>query len=312
MEQKLTQEELAAWLEFSTVPGLSVRAAVALLRAFGGPEGVLGASIADLKRAVPAEEARLFAGAPDEERAERIEATLAWASGTPGAFAVTLADADYPKGLLELAEPPFVLFGLGRRELLASRFVAILGGRRPTPEGALIAQEFGAGFEKAGLVLASAMMEGIDSESLRGALGSERPAAAVLAATPLDRVYPASGRGLMRAAAQKGVVLSPFLIGTPFAEENLGYRAHLLAALAEATVVMQAGPDSRALDGARIAAGMGRDVFAVPGSVREPLSKGPHRLIRGGARLAESVRDIANDLRPLSSPAVRIRDSGVF
>lgn len=307
MAEGLDVEDLGAWLAFSTAPGLDLKSAVALLRAYGGPAPAIDASVRELREIVPVEQARAVALPPGSERAEQIEATLEWLSQRSGAFAVTLADPDYPKGLLELPDPPFVLLGLGCRKLLASRFVSILGTRRPSAGGARMARDFGAGLAQAGLGLASAMMEGVEAESLAGALEAGG-AACVICATPLDRVYPPASRDVMIEIAKNGVLLSFLMKGTPFAEENIGRRTQLLAAFSDATVVMEADRTSRALAAARLAAGLGRDVFAVPGDVRSPLSKGPHRLIREGARLVESVADVANDLRPLASPRITLRD----
>lgn len=311
MNGLLNGEELRAWLTFSTAPGLDLKAAVALLRAYGDPASVLNASVQELRALVPAEQARAAALPPMPDRERQIDETVSWLEARPGAFALTLADPDYPRGLLELPDPPFVILGLGRREILARRFVLISGTRRPSAEGASIAREFGAGLGQARLGLASGMMEGVDSESLQGAL-SGGGGACVIAATPLDRVYPPSCRSLMRKVVEKGVILSFLMKGTPFSKENLMRRAQLLAAFADATVVMEADAASKALFMARLAAELGRDVFAVPGDICSPLSKGPHSLIRGGARLVESAADVANDLQPLGMPAVRILDRDVF
>lgn len=304
---KISENELRAWLVLSSAPGLGLKDAVALLREYGGPEGVLEAGPHRLQSRLSPEQARQVAGPMDEQRQRSVEQALEWTSRVSGAFAVTLADSDYPRGLLQLSSPPFVLFGLGRRELLRSRFISIFGSQRPSPSGARTAREFGAGLGHADLALASAMMEGVDAESLKGAL-SEGGDAAVVCATPLNRVYPPQCRDLMAEAARRGLVLGFLMPGAQFSEANLRARYYLLVALSQAVVIMEAGAMSKAVGMAKIAADLGRDVLAVPGDIHSPHSKGPNHLIRNGATLVESVQDIANEINRLSDPRVRLSD----
>ena len=310
MEQcwQMTDEELNAWVRLSTVPGLRLQDAVSLLEAFGSPVDAMDASRGTLRRHVPAEVADRIASGPEDAQEQIVSRTLAWLGRVNGAFAVTLSDPDFPKGLLETGCSPLVLYGLGDRELLGAKLVAILGTRHPSADGARDAYEFGAGLGKAGLTLLSPMMEGIDSESLRGALEGEGGRAVVLCAAPLDRVYPASRRPLMAQAAKTGLLLSSLAPGTPLTDEAVKLRYQHLAGLASAVLVMEAGVMSKAIPVARAAGVLGRDLLAVPGNIHLPLSKGPNRLIREGARLVESVQDVAGEVLRLSDPVPRLRD----
>ncbi len=308
MTEETTDDALRAWLTLSTVPGLELGAAVALLQEFGSADSVLSAGREALKRIAGSAAGNEIADGPDEERSALIEQNIAWVKNTPGAFAVALDDPDYPAGLFETGCTPLVLFGIGKRKLLGSRFIAVFGSQHPTSEGLKTAFEFGAGMRKAGLTLLSAMMNGIEAESLKGALTGQDGAAAVFCAAPLNRVYPPGARDLMRETAARGVLLSALPIGTPFSEEALENRYRLMAGMASAVLLLEAGRTSRAIPVMKMAGALGRDMLAVPGSIRLPLSKGPNRMIREGARLVESVKDIAAETHGLSEDIPDVRD----
>ena len=188
----MTEEEIHAWITFSTVPDMGLEDAVRLLGDFGSPGAVLDSSLSELRHAVTDELARRIASGPEDEQAEVIEKTEDWLRRTSGSFVISIADEDFPRGLFETGCSPLVLYGLGDRKLLRRRLLAILGTRHPSAEGERDAYEFGAALEKVGLTLLSSMMEGVEAASLRGALADPAGAAVVLCASPLNRVYPAS------------------------------------------------------------------------------------------------------------------------
>ena len=304
----MTEEEIHAWITFSTVPDMGLEDAVRLLGDFGSPGAVLDSSLSELRHAVTDELARRIASGPEDEQAEVIEKTEDWLRRTSGSFVISIADEDFPRGLFETGCSPLVLYGLGDRKLLRRRLLAILGTRHPSAEGERDAYEFGAALEKVGLTLLSSMMEGVEAASLRGALADPAGAAVVLCASPLNRVYPASLKPIMMKTAKQGLLLSATPIGESLTPERLELRYRYLAGTADAVLLMEASAHSKAIPVAKTAGSYGRDTLAVPGNIHLPLSKGPNRLIRSGARLVESVQDIAGEIRGLSERIPRLSD----
>jgi DNA processing protein len=289
----------AAWATLQ-LSGIAARPLAELLRAFGSPEAVLAASPAQ-RRAARTEPttARALGTAPDRERLAR---TLAWLA-EPGASLVAWDDPDYPPALLEIGDPPPVFYCLGRRELLARPTLAIVGSRNATPQGCADAAAFAAALSAAGLTIASGLALGIDAAAHRGALEHAGSTIAVVG-TGLDRVYPARNRGLAHALAERGALISEFAPGTPPLKENFPRRNRLISGLARGVVVIEATLSSGSLITARLAGEQGREVFALPGSIHSPFSKGCHKLIREGAKLVETAQDILDELRlPLVAPA---------
>ena len=307
MAEVLANDVLRGWLKLSALGGIEGSALVRLLREYPEPSEIFCARGSDLRRLVEPSLAHKI-HAQDSECEEQAEIALQWLEQTPEAFVLTLADLDYPQGMLAAACPPAVLMCQGNRELLKRRFVTVLGSRSPSFEGERTALSFGKGLSRAGFGVLSPMMEGIDSACLHGALSDSSQAGIVLCATPLDRVYPAGARELFLSVLRSGLAVSHLLPGTKYCEDNLFARYQLLVAMCDAMVVMEAGVRSKALPLARQAVEMGKEVFAVPGAVSLPLSKGPNRLIREGARLVESAQDVVQDLTALSSPVPRLSD----
>ncbi|MEO8305127.1 MAG: DNA-processing protein DprA [Betaproteobacteria bacterium] len=278
---------------------LPPRAFVALLRAFGHPEGVLAATPAQRRRHVPAAAAALLDAAPDDAR---LAATLAWLSA-PAHDLVALDDPDYPQALLEIGDPPPVLYAQGRRDLLAMPAFAIVGSRNATPQGCEDAQAFAAALSAAGLTIVSGLALGIDAAAHRGGLRHAGKSIAVIGTGP-DRIYPARNHELAHELAHEGLILSEFSPGTPPLKQNFPRRNRLVSGLARGVLVVEATLSSGSLITARLAGEQGREVFALPGSIHSPFSKGGHRLIRDGAKLVETAQDILDELGVLAvSPA---------
>jgi DNA processing protein len=274
------------------------RALVELLRAFGDPVALLAATPAARQRAAPAAAAKFAAATLDAALRERTQTWLA----APGHDLVAWDDVDYPPALLELGDPPPVLFCLGRRELLTRPAFAIIGSRNASPQGAADAEAFAGALSAAGLTIVSGLALGIDAAAHRGGLAHAGSSIAVVG-TGLDRVYPAGNRDLAHALAERGAVVSEFAPGTPPLRANFPRRNRLVSGLARGVLVVEATLASGSLITARLAGEQGRDVFAMPGSIHSPLSKGCHRLIRDGAKLVETAQDILDELR-LPAPAV--------
>lgn len=293
----MLDDERAAWLRLTLTPGLGNATARALLAAFGLPGALFAAGVRHDRVAAicgPALAAQLAAPA-DAGTAQRLERTARWLDGAARRSLVCLADADYPAGLLQLADPPLLLYAVGRRELLGRPGLAIVGSRSATRQGELNAAAFAAHLGRAGLCIVSGMAAGIDGAAHAGALDAAAGTIGVLG-TGIDIAYPARNRALADRIADAGLLLSELAIGAGPLPHHFPRRNRLIAALARGVLVVEAAVHSGSLITARLAAEMGREVLAIPGSIHSPQSRGCHRLIRDGARLVESARDVLEEL----------------
>jgi DNA processing protein len=280
-----------AWVRLQ-LSGVGPRPLAELLRAFGSPGAVVAATPAQRRKAVTAPTAKPLDAAPD---AGRLAAALAWLE-TPDHDLLALDDPDYPRCLLEIGDPPPVLYCLGRRELLTNHALAIVGSRNATPQGAADAQAFALALSSAGLTVVSGLALGIDAAAHRGALQGAGSSIAVTG-TGLDRVYPAANRDLAHDLAVRGLMLSEFSPGTPPLPQNFPRRNRVVSGLARGVLVIEATLSSGSLITARFAGEQGREVFALPGSIHSPFSKGCHKLLREGAKLVETAQDVLDELR---------------
>lgn len=275
---------------------LPQRALVALLRTFGDPQRVLDASSATLARAAGDAVADL-AHAPID--ADALARTSRWLDD-PAHHLIAWDDPAYPRPLFELPDAPPAFFFMGRRELLARPAFAIVGSRHGTPQGTANSRDFAQALGTTGLTIVSGLALGIDAAAHEGALGTPGSTLAVVG-TGLDRVYPARNRDLAARIARDGGLLSEYLPGTPARKENFPRRNRLISGLARGVLVVEATLSSGSLITARLAAEQGRDVFAIPGSIHSPFSKGCHRLIRDGAKLVETAQDILDEITPVAT-----------
>jgi DNA processing protein len=289
--------ELAAWIDLSLVPGLGSRAFRALLSSFGLPQKIFEAPAAQLARAVPEVLAHSILA---RNRESAVRRALDWVS-RPGRAIITLADPDYPRQLLEIPDPPALLYVEGNAALLSSRALAVVGSRNATPQGSANAEAFARVLSEAGLTIVSGMALGIDSAAHRGGLAGRGGTIAVLG-TGADIVYPKQNESLAAEIAAHGALISEFALGTRAISGNFPRRNRLISGLASGCLVVEAAHPSGSLITARLAAEQGRDVFAIPGSIHSPLSKGCHALIKQGAKLVESAQDVLEELGVLVSP----------
>ena len=297
------RHELAAWLRLTLIPGVGGEARRSLLKAFGLPQAVFDARPSELSGIVEQTLAeRLLA----HECAAEIELALDWA-GQPGNHLLTLADADYPQSLLTSDDPPILLYAKGNRALLNRPMLAVVGSRNATAQGLRDAEAFATALGNAGLTVVSGLALGIDAAAHRGALAAATGTVAVIG-TGADRLYPARNEALARAIAEKGVIISEFPLGTPPLASNFPRRNRIIAGLGLGCLVIEAALRSGSLITARLAAESGREVFAIPGSIHSPLSRGCHQLIRQGAKLVESAQDILEELRWEAIPAANATD----
>jgi DNA processing protein len=282
---------LASWLQLTLTPGLGAATIRGLLSQFGLPENVLAAPRAELKRFASAEALQALASAAV---AQAVERAIAWLE-QPGNAVVTLADAAYPRLLLETADPPPLLYCRGRTELLNRPALAVVGSRNATAQGASNAEQFARVFSAAGLTIVSGLAQGIDAAAHRGGLAAEGSTIAVTG-TGVDISYPRSNAALAEDIAARGLLASEFALGTQAFAHNFPRRNRLISGLAQGCLVIEAALASGSLITARSAAEQGRDVFAVPGSIHSPLSKGCHALIKTGAKLVENAEDVLTEL----------------
>jgi DNA processing protein len=280
-----------AWVRLQ-VSGVGPRPLAELLRAFGSPEAVVAATPAQVGKVVPVAAARSLAATPE---ASRLRAALAWLE-TPGHDLVALDDPDYPRSLLEIGDPPPVFYCLGRRELLLRPALAIVGSRNATAQGIADARAFAHALSGAGVTIVSGLALGIDAAAHRGGLEAAGSSIAVTG-TGLDRVYPAANRGLAHDLAAQGLLVSEFSPGTPPLPHHFPRRNRVVSGLARGVLVIEATLSSGSLITARLAGEQGREVFALPGSIHSPFSKGCHKLLREGAKLVETAKDVLDELQ---------------
>ncbi|HSN63745.1 MAG: DNA-processing protein DprA [Azonexus sp.] len=286
----IDQDGLAAWLRLTLIPGIGGETQRKLLAAFGLPEAVFAAGRLAV-RAVVSERADLLF---DSDPTEAVDRSIAWA-GQPGQHILTLADSAYPQALLEIPDPPNVLYVRGNPALLQKRGIAIVGSRNATPQGLQTAETFAKALAARGLGIISGLALGIDAAAHRGALAAEGETIAVIG-TGADRVYPARNKELAMAIAERGAIVSEFPLGTPAIASNFPRRNRIISGLSRGVLVVEAAPESGSLITARLAAEQGREVFAIPGSIHSPVARGCHKLIKQGAKLVETAQDILEEL----------------
>jgi DNA processing protein len=282
---------LASWLQLTLTPGLGAATVRKLLSQFGLPEKVVTANRSELARYASAEAVRAL---DSDAVAKDVKHALDWAQ-QPGNSVVTLADDAYPRLLLEIGDPPAVLYCRGSSELLNRPALALVGSRNATAQGSSNAEQFARSFSTAGFTIVSGLAQGIDAAAHRGGLAGEGSTIAVLG-TGVDIAYPQANAALAAQIAANGLLLSEFPLGTKALAHNFPRRNRLISGLAQGCLVIEAALASGSLITARAAAEQGREVFAVPGSIHSPLSKGCHALIKSGAKLAESAEDVLSEL----------------
>ena len=286
----IDEEGLAAWLRLTLIPGIGGETQRRLLAAFGLPDAIFAAGRLAASGIVGGRADLLF----DFDPSEAVDHSLAWAS-QPDHHILTLADSSYPQSLLEIPDPPSVLYIRGNPALLQSPGIAIVGSRNATPQGLKTAESFAQALAGRGFAIISGLALGIDAAAHRGALTTEGATIAVIG-TGADRVYPARNKELALAIARHGTIVSEFPLGTPAIAANFPRRNRIISGLSRGVLVVEAAPESGSLITARLAAEQGREVFAIPGSIHSPVARGCHKLIKQGAKLVETAQDILEEL----------------
>ena len=300
MPESANNSDIALWLTLNQTPGLGNAGVCQLLAKFGTPEAIFSASTRQLTEIVNEEIAKKLSKGVD---IDTIQPMLDWLK-KDNAHLVTLADASYPQRLLEISNPPAVLYAIGHLSWLNHPSIAMVGSRSATPQGEKNAEDFAQSLCDNGLCVVSGMALGIDGAAHRGAIKSNGATIAVVG-TGLDIVYPARHRDLAHKIAERGLIVSEFPLGTPSKAQNFPRRNRIISGLSVGCLVVEANLESGSLITARLAAEQGRDVFAIPGSIHSPVTKGCHLLIKQGAKLVESTADILEELKnclPAHSP----------
>lgn len=276
------------WVNLSLANGVGTKAMARLLRAFGSPREALSAPLDELRRVVPKNTARNIA----EDRRAAAEAAMQWAAADGGGRRIlTWMDADFPQWLLETGEAPPVLYARGDAAFLQKPIIAIVGSRNASAGGIRNAELFARALSDAGVCVASGLAQGIDAAAHRGGLSGAGGTAAVVG-TGMDIVYPTIHRKLADDIAQNGVLLGELPLGAVPHPSNFPRRNRIISGIARGCLVVEATLKSGSLITAAHAGDQGRDVFAVPGAINSPLHRGCHKLIREGAVLTETVKDI--------------------
>lgn len=291
----MTENERFAWLQLAFTPYIGAESFLVLLQQFGSAQAALNApadKIAALVRHKQAAES--WRNADKRALAQQsAEAALQWEM-QDGCRLLLLQDDDFPEMLTQGITAPPVLFLRGNAELLHTPSAAMVGSRHATPQAMRIAKDFGRALSEKGIPVVSGMASGIDTAAHQGALQADGGTIAVWG-TGIDRIYPPSNKNLAYEIAERGLIVSEFPLDTrPFAG-NFPRRNRLIAALSQLTLVVEAALESGSLITAKLAAEMGREVMAVPGSIDNPHSKGCHKLIKDGAKLVECLDDILHE-----------------
>ncbi|ABB73703.1 DNA protecting protein DprA [Nitrosospira multiformis ATCC 25196] len=305
ISQRNIEPDIASWLALDLIDGLGDESMRCLLATFGSPAAILSASMTSLERVVKRKVADNIIGGADPQK---LNASLKWLED-PQNSVITLADPDYPALLLHIPDPPPLLYVKGKRALLNAPMLAIVGSRNATPQGLSNAEAFAEAASNAGFSIASGMALGIDAAAHRGGLRGRASSIAVVG-TGLDLVYPASHRKLAHELAERGALVSEFPLGTPPIGSNFPRRNRIISGLSRGCLVVEAALQSGSLITARQALEQGREVFAIPGSIHSPLSRGCHALIKQGAKLVESAGDILEEFGCPSGIPILVPEGG--
>ena len=307
----MEREELAGWLRLSLTRGVGNSTARKLLAAFGLPGAIFAQPATALRQVASQAQSAALLEEP-AELAALLDCTWSWLEEAPPHGAqrrvVVLGDKHYPASLLNIEDPPLMLYLLGAAGMnddLATtlgKSIAVIGSRNPTPQGQANARHFSRALGQSGLCVVSGLAMGVDAAAHEGALesvapGAHRLATVAVVGTGLDRVYPKAHLDLAHRIVQNGLLISEYPLGTPPLAANFPKRNRIIAGLSRGALVIEAALKSGSLITARLSAEQGKEVFAIPGSIHSTQARGCHALIRQGAKLVESAQDVLEELK---------------
>lgn len=282
-----------SWLALGLTPGLGSRLAARVLRKFGSPDGVFRASLADLESCnLPAQAVQSIV---KKESFKRAEKELDGVRKIANCRLLNWTEPEYPQTLLQIYDPPVLLYIRGDVQVLNLPSLSIVGTRRPTLYGTQMAQRLGRELAARGLVIVSGLARGIDAIGHQGALDANGRAIGVLG-TGIDVCYPKENKKLYEKVLERGAIITEFPLRTHPAPENFPVRNRIVAGMPLGVVVIEGAQYSGSLITARLAMEFGREVFGVPGNVTQPVSFAPNQLIKQGAKLVTNADDVIEEL----------------
>jgi len=284
-------EEKLLWISLGSISGIGSQTFCQLLKAFGSPENIYAANLRQLREIVSENIANEIVRGHHQDSLSQASQWLSQSNN----HLITLADPEYPRSLLEIADPPPFLYAKGNLTLLNQPGIAIVGSRNASVQGEKNAEAFAFDLCAYGLCIVSGLALGIDGAAHRGALRANGSTIAVVG-TGLDIVYPAKHRELAHQIAEHGLIISEFDLGIPSRPQNFPRRNRIISGLSLGCLVVEANLQSGSQITARLATEQGREVFAIPGSIHSPMSKGCHQLIKQGAKLVDCLQDITEEL----------------
>ena len=281
------------WLALALTPGLACRLSARLLRKFGSPSRIFHASLTELESCgIPALVAQSIF---KKESFKRAEKELAAIRAIPGCRLLNWTEPQYPQTLLQIYDPPVLLYLRGDPEILNAPILSIVGTRRPTLYGSQMAERLGRDLAARGIVILSGLARGIDAIAHHGALSANGRVIGVLG-TGIDVCYPKENKKLYERVIERGAILSEFPLRTHPAPENFPIRNRIVAGMPLGVVVIEGAEFSGSLITARLAMDFGREVYGVPGNVTQAVSYAPNLLIKQGAKLVVNAEDVIEEL----------------
>ena len=295
-------EASLSWLAMTMTPGIAARLSARLLREFGSPEGVFRASLTGLEGCgLSAPVAQAIFKKQNFWRAEKEVAALR----AVGAKLINWTEPEYPQTLLQIYDPPVMLYVRGDAQILNEPTISIVGTRRPTAYGTQMAERLARELAKRGLVIVSGLARGVDALAHQGTMAVGGRAIGVIG-TGIDVCYPKENKKLYEKVLERGAILSELSLGTPPVPENFPVRNRIIAGMPLGVVIVEGKQYSGSLITARLAMEFGREVFGVPGNVTQEMSFAPNQLIKQGAKLVASAEDVIEEL-PTPVRAVLVR-----
>ena len=288
-----TSEVLESWVSLWRVSGVGSKTFQKILDKFDSPSDAFIATTATLKKAGLSE--KVISNIQDSKSFDSAKPDIEWLASADNHHIITIQCAEYPALLKQISNPPPLLYIRGKVSILNDPQLAIVGSRSPTQSGLSSAYDFAKYLGNSGLCITSGLALGIDGVAHKGALDANAPTIAVIA-TGTDRVYPAKHRDLAHQIVESGAIISEFPVGTPAKSENFPRRNRIISGITHGTLVVEAAKRSGSLITARLAGEQNREVFAIPGSIHNPLARGCHQLIRQGAKLVETAQDILEEM----------------
>lgn len=286
-------EVLKSWVSLLRVPGVGPKTFQKLLDAFNSPPEVFSSSSQSLKQAGFSE--KIISAINDAENTISSLEDIKWLESADSHYIITIHCPEYPALLKQISNPPPLLFVQGNLSILNDPQLAIVGSRNPTQGGLSNTHEFAKYLSRSGLCITSGLALGVDGAAHQGAIDTNSPTIAVIA-TGVDRVYPARHRELAHQIVIHGAIISEFPIGTQARPENFPRRNRIISGIAHGTLVIEAAKRSGSLITAKLSSEQNREVFAIPGSIHNPLARGCHQLIKEGAKLVETAQDILEEM----------------